>query len=199
MVKRVFKFFLFFLIFISMINIVIGANLTFNISIFINKKPVYTIGESVLSGFSSQFTLNELTVKLGKPKNVKKEMKGKYVYHVYNYDWGNLMLAPSAKKNFFYIVSAEISKKGVKGPRGIEIGDDYKRVISSFRCDPKKVKGKEYLYYIKTDKGEQFGYVITNKKGEIESIVYQDSLSYKIEFKIQKDKVSKIIISYHSK
>lgn len=111
-------------------------------------------------------------------------MKGKYVYYVYNYDWGKLTLTPSTTKNFFYIVSAEIDKKGVKGPRGIEIGDNYKRVIGSFRCDPKKVKGKEYLYYIRTDKGEQFRYVISNKKGEIESIFYQDSLSYKIEFKI---------------
>ncbi|WP_232421996.1 hypothetical protein [Caldicellulosiruptor bescii] len=85
-----------------------------------------------------EFIKEELIKKVGKPKKVKKEWwgaYGDYVEYCY-YDWGSIILAPGVKKNSYYVIDAEINKRGIKGPRGIEVGDSYKRVINKFRYSP---------------------------------------------------------------
>ncbi|AZT89557.1 hypothetical protein ELD05_02090 [Caldicellulosiruptor changbaiensis] len=191
-------------IFVVITIIAMGMFLIFKEDLFVfrNNKPVYTKGEPVLVELKYEFTEEELIKKIGKPKKVKKEWwgaYGDYVEYCY-YDWGSIWLAPGVKKNSFYIIYAEINKRGIKGPRGIEVGDSYKRVINKFRYSPEKIGGEEYLYYIKPktkDDTTRFGCIIYNEKGEIDSIYYQDSLYYKIEFKISKGRVKQIVAYYH--
>lgn len=198
------KIFVFYSIFVGIIIIAMGMFLIFKDDLFVfrNNKPVYTREEPVLVELKDEFTKGELIKKIGKPKKVKKEWWGAYGdYGEYcYYDWGSIWLAPGVKKDSFYIIYAEINKRGIKGPRGIEVGDSYKRVINKFRYSPEKIGGKEYLYYIKPktkDDITQFGCIIYNEKGEIDSIYYQDSPYYKIEFKISKGRVKQIVAYYH--
>lgn len=204
-------------IFVGITIIAMGMFLIFKEDLFVfrNNKPIYAKGEPVLVELKYEFTEEELIKKIGKPKKVKKEWwgaYGDYVEYCY-YDWGSIILAPGVKKNSYYVIDAEINKRGIKGPRGIEVGDSYKRVINKFRYSPEKIGGVEYLYCIKpktsnkdntyglkfdsTNDIEQYGSIIYNEKGEIDSIYYQDSSYYKIEFKISKGRVKQIVVHYH--
>lgn len=190
------------LIFVGIIVIATGMLLIFKNDLFVfrNNKPIYTKEEPVLTKLGFDFTKKDLIEKMGKPKKVKKEWwgaYGDYVEYCY-YDWGNLCLAPSIKKHSFYVIFAEINKRGIKGPREIEVGDSYKRVINKFRYDPKKVDDKEYLYFVTDKYGvKKYGSIIYNNEKKIESIYYQDSSYYVIEFKISKGKVKQILVHYH--
>jgi len=85
-----------------------------------------------------------LIKKLRNPKKVRKEWWGAYgdaVEYCY-YDWGYVLLVPPVSSKDLlnrYVISVEINQKGVKGPRGIEVGDSYKKVLNRFRYTPEKV------------------------------------------------------------
>jgi hypothetical protein len=137
---------------------------------------------------------------------------GDYVEFCY-YDWGTIWLSPGNESDLSkYIIYAEINKKGIKGPRGIEVGDSYKKVLNKFRYSPIKIGDNKFLYCVisktkdnglkkiqptKFDGIEQFGGIVYNEKGEVESIYYQDTLYYGIEFKISKGRVKQIVAYHH--
>ncbi|WAM35839.1 hypothetical protein [Caldicellulosiruptor acetigenus] len=167
-----------------------------------NNKPVFTNDEPVLIGLKFGSTKGELIKKLGNPKKIKREWwgaYGDYVEYCY-YDWGYVLLVPGEGDR--YIINVEISKKGIEGPRGIEVGDCYKRVLNRFRYSPIKIDDREFLYYLeqKTEDGvvDRFGSVVYNEKGEIESIYYRDSSYYWIDFEISKGRVKKIVAYHHN-
>ena len=182
---------------------------------FRNNKPIYAKGEPVLVELKYEFIKEELIKKVGKPKKVKKEWWGAYGDYVEfcYYDWGTIWLAPGNESDLSkYIIYAEINKKGIKGPRGIEVGDSYKKVLNKFRYSPEKIGDNKFLYCVisktkdnglkkiqptKFDGIEQFGGIVYNKKGEVESIYYQDTLYYGIEFKISKGRVKQIVAYHH--
>ena len=204
-------------IFVVITIIAMGMFLIFKDDLFVfrNNKPIYTRDEPVLIGLKFGSTKGELIKKLGNPKKVKKEWWGvysDYVEYCY-YDWGVVWLAPGVENDLGkYIIYVEINKRGIKGPRGIEVGDSYKRVLNKFRYSPEKIGNNEYLYCIKSEtednsfektqgmkfnRTEKFGGVSYNKKGEVDSIFYQDSLYYGIEFKISKGRVKQIVAYHH--
>lgn len=206
-----------FVIILGILVIVIGvfAILRSELFIFKNNKPIFRRDEPVLMELKLGSTKRELIEKIGKPQKIKKEWWGAYGDYVeyYYYDWGTVLLAPSNENDLSnYIIDVEINKRGIKGPRGIEVGDSYREVLNKFRYSPKKVDDNEYLYCIisKTnDNGsqkiqptnfndiEQFGEIVYNEKGEIESINYEDTLYYGVKFKISENRVKQIVAYHH--
>ena len=204
-------------IFVIITIIAMGMFLIFKDDLFVfrNNKPIYTRNEPVLAELKFGSTKGELIKKLGNPKKVKKEWWGAYGDYVEfcYYDWGTIWLAPGNESDLSkYIIYAEINKKGIKGPRGIEVGDSYKKVLNKFRYSPEKIGDNKFLYCVisktkdnglkkiqptKFDGIEQFGGIVYNKKGEVESIYYQDTLYYGIEFKISKGRVKQIVAYHH--
>uniref|UniRef100_A0A7C3MHI1 Uncharacterized protein n=1 Tax=Dictyoglomus thermophilum TaxID=14 RepID=A0A7C3MHI1_DICTH len=174
------------------------------IFIFRNNKEPFFAKEPILENLMFTSKKEELLKKFGNPVNTKREYwetYEDYIEYLY-YPWGTVWFAPSPKNNDLarYIFCVEITKRGLKGPRGIQVGDSYKKVLNSFRYNPEKIRDKEYLYYFsKIENGilyEKFG-IINYKDKEIDSIFYQDSLYCNVEFKIEKGKVIKIKAYLH--
>lgn len=205
------------IIILGILVIVTGVSVILKDDLFVfkNNKPIFKRDEPILMEFKFGSTKSELIKKIGEPKKIKKEWweaYGDYVEYCY-YDWGTVLLAPGNENDLSkYIIYVEINKRGIKGPRGIEVGDSYKKVLNKFRYSPEKVGDNEYLYCIisKTnDNGsqkiqptnfndiEQFGVINYNENGEIESINYRDTPYYGIEFKISKGRVKQIVAYYH--
>lgn len=150
------KIFVFLLIFVVIIIIVMGMFLIFKDDFFVfrNNKFIYIRDELVLIGLKFGFIKGELIKKLGNFKKVKKEWWGvysDYVEYCY-YDWGIVWLVSGDENDLGkYIIYVEINKRGIKGLRGIEVGDSYKRVLNKFRYSLEKIGNNEYLYCIKLE------------------------------------------------
>jgi len=191
--------------------IIVNISLSLSLSSFVDRKPVFTEKEEIINGLKLLDTKDRMLRKLGKPKNTKKEYWGAYgdeVEYCY-YEWGYVLLSPPPAPHKDLkrpIEEIEITGKNVVGPRGIRIGEDYKRVIESFRCDVKEIYERAFynvkLYEVKKSNEEKMlGFVVYNDKGEMDEIWYKVlnekySSEFGLRFELMKKKVVKIFAYY---
>lgn len=196
---------------LGFVLIIVNISISLSLSSFVDRKPVFTEKEEIINGLKLLDTKNKMLRKLGKPKNTKKEYWGAYgdeVEYCY-YGWGYVLLSPPLAPHKDLerpIEEIEITGKKVVGPRGIRIGEGYKRVIESFRCDAKEIYERAFhdvkLYEVKKSNEEKMlGFVIYNDKGEMDEIWYKVlnekySSEFGLRFKLVKKKVVKIFAYY---
>lgn len=129
---------------------------------------------------------------LGSPLKISKvteEYKGETT--VYEYNFGTITFVTIDEVHGVYNIT--IDKAGIKGPRGVQVGDTAESVLSKFP-DNRKGSFDKYLYGDEYGSREDYNYGrVTYEKGAISSIIYTNDFRA-VQFNIVNNKVSKINI-----